>query len=87
MTGDEVAGAVTRFENFQGDRLSMRYGPADGKLEKEPESIAIHDSGVWTRDLVVEAEFINPQEQRLVAMGSYFAIRYLITVGVSRDDR
>ncbi len=59
--GDEVAGAVTRFENFQGDRLSMRYGPADGKLEKEPESIAIHDSGVWTRDLVVEAEFINPQ--------------------------
>ena len=59
--GGEVAGAVTRFENFQGERLSRRYGPADGKLEKEPGSIGIHQSGVRTRDLVVEAEFVNPQ--------------------------
>ena len=61
FTGDEVAGAVTRFENFRGDRLSRRYGPADGKLEKEPGSIATHWSGVRARDLVVEAEFVNPQ--------------------------
>ena len=61
FTGNEVAGAVTRFENFRGDRLSRRYGPADGKLEKEPGSIATHGSRVRTRDLVVEAEFVNPQ--------------------------
>ena len=59
--GNEVAGAVTRFENFQGERLSRRYGPAEGKPEKEPGFIAAHRSGVWTRDLVAEAEFVNPQ--------------------------
>ena len=59
--GDEVAGAVTRFENFRGDRLTRRYGPADGKLEKEPGKVATHWSGVQTRDLIVEAEFVNPQ--------------------------
>ena len=58
--GDVVAGAVTRFENFQGERLSRRYGPAEGKLEYEAEFIAQHHSGVWTRDLVAEAEFVNP---------------------------
>ena len=36
FTGNQVAGAITRFENFRGNRLSRRYGPADGKLEKEP---------------------------------------------------
>ena len=59
--GNEVAGAVTRFENFQSERLSRRYGPAEGKLEKEPGFVAAHRSGVWTRDLVAEAEFANPQ--------------------------
>ena len=59
--GNEVAGAVTRFENFQGERLSRRYGPAEGKLEKEPGIISGHGSGVWTRDLVAEVEFVNPQ--------------------------
>ena len=61
FTGDEVAGAVTRFENFRGHRLNRRYGPADGKLEKEPGKVATHWSEVRTRDLVVEAEFVNPQ--------------------------
>ena len=60
-TGDEVAGAVTRFENFKGGQLTRRYGPANGKLQKEPGFIAEHDSGVWARDLVVEAEFVSPQ--------------------------
>ena len=40
FTGNEVAGAVTRFENFRGHRLNRRYGPADGKLEREPGFIA-----------------------------------------------
>ena len=61
FTGNEVAGAVTRFENFQGDRFTRRYGPAEGKLEKEPGSIATHGSRVRARDLLVEAEFVNPQ--------------------------
>ena len=59
--GNEVAGAVIRFENFQGERLSRRYGPAEGKLEKEPGRIGAHWSGVRTRDLMAEAEFVNPQ--------------------------
>lgn len=59
--GHEVAGAVTRFENFQGALLSKRYGPAGGTLENEPEFVTVHDSGVRTRDLIVEAEFVSPQ--------------------------
>lgn len=61
FAGNEVAGAVTRFENFKGERFRKSYGPADGKLEKEPGFVAAHDSGVWTRDLVAEAGFISPQ--------------------------
>ncbi len=61
FTGNEVDGKVTRFENFTGTRLTKRYGPADGRLEKEPGFIAEHDSSVWTRDLVAEAEFVSPQ--------------------------
>ena len=59
-TGNERTGAVTRFEGFTVSPLLKRYGPATGKLEKEPEFVAKHDSSVWTRDSVVEAEFINP---------------------------
>ena len=58
---DEVDGKVTRFEDFSITRLNKRYGPADGKLVKEPGSIGFHNNGVWARDLVVEAEFISPQ--------------------------
>ncbi len=59
FTGDEVAGAVTKFENFRGDRLTRRYGPAGGDLEKEPGRIGVHQSGVRTRDLVAESDFIS----------------------------
>ena len=59
--GGERSGAVTGFKEFQGSRLAKRYGPADGKLEKEPGSIGAHGSGVWARDLVAEAEFFDPQ--------------------------
>ena len=58
FTGDEVAGAVTRFENFKISRLARRYGPAEGTImEKKPEYIGTYSSGVTTRDLVVEANF------------------------------
>ena len=60
-TGDEVQGAVTRFKDFKGYQLTKQYGPAEGKLKKEPGFIATHRSGVRSRDLVVEAEFVNPQ--------------------------
>ena len=60
-TGDEVAGEVTRFENFKGYRLTKVYGPAEGILENMPGYIAEHFSGVWSRDLVAEAEFVNPE--------------------------
>ena len=59
--GDEVEGEVTRFRDFSGTRLTKRYGPAGGELEKEPGFVTEHDSDVWTRDLVMEVEFINPQ--------------------------
>ena len=58
--GGEVAGAVTRFEDFQGGQLQKEYGPAHGRLEFEQGLISEHDSGVWTRDLVAESEFISP---------------------------
>ena len=59
-TGNERAGAVTRYEDFTVAALNKRYGPASGTLEKEPGFIAGHDSGVWTRDVIVEAEYISP---------------------------
>ena len=62
-TGDEVAGGVTRYEGFKGYELRKQYGPAEGILEDKPGLIGEHGSRVWTRDLVTEAEFIDPQGQ------------------------
>ncbi len=60
-TGGEVAGASTRYEYFQGYSLKRRYGPSEGKLVSEEEDkIGSRWSGVRTRDLVVEADFVNP---------------------------
>ena len=59
-TGNQIAGAVTRYEEFKGYELKKRYGPADGVFEIEPDKLSVHSSGVRTRDLVTEAEFINP---------------------------
>ena len=62
-TGHEVTGAVTRYEGFKGYALRKQYGPAEGVLENKPSLIGEHGSRVWTRDLVTEAEFIDPQGQ------------------------
>ena len=59
-TGNEVAGAVTLFEDFEGGRFTRQYGPASGRLEHKQGIISGHSSGVWTQDLVAEAEFTNP---------------------------
>ena len=61
FTGDEVEGAVTRYENFKVDGLTKRYGPAAGTLDNEPGSPGYHSIGIRTRDLVAEAEFLNPR--------------------------
>lgn len=58
--GDEIAGAVTRFEDFRVDSIRQEYGPANGKLEYAREFISEQDSGVWARDIVAEAEFTSP---------------------------
>ena len=58
--GGEVSGAVTRYEDFKGSRLTHSYGPVSGTLEYDPESPSFHESEVWARNLVTEAEFINP---------------------------
>ncbi len=61
FTGNEVDGAVTRFEYFIGDSLIKQYGPSSGRLEHKQGTISGHSSSVWTRDLVAEADFINPR--------------------------
>ena len=57
--GGEMAGAVTRFEDFSGTSLGHDYGPAAGDLEYEPGLLSVHDSGVWARDLIAEARFTS----------------------------
>ena len=60
FTGDEVAGAVTRYEDFTISALNKEYGPASGKLVYETRFISEHDSGVWARDFLAEATFTSP---------------------------
>ena len=60
VEGTERVGAATQFEEFTIAPLTKRYGPASGTLEKEPGFIAQQDSGVWARDVIVEAEYNSP---------------------------
>ena len=62
FTGNVVAGAVTRYIDFIGDSLIKQYGPVGGRIfDDEPDRIGEYRSEVWTQDLVVEAELVNPQ--------------------------
>ena len=56
----EVAGEATRYEDFRGYSLTRRYGPADGNVVSQEDSIGGQGTGVGTRDLIVEATFVNP---------------------------
>ena len=60
FTGNEVAGAVTKFEDFQGGSLSKEYGPVSGILKNEPGRVSTHGSNLWTQSFIAEAEFVNP---------------------------
>ena len=88
FTGNEVAGAVTRYEDFQTGSMRKGYGPASGTLESDPGSISSHSSGVWAQDLVTEATFTNPPGRDW----SYgFVIRnpeynHLEVIGVTGND-
>ena len=59
-SSDQVAGAVTRFEDFTVTPLSKRYGPVDGTLAKRAGFIAAQSSGLNVTDAVIEARFFNP---------------------------
>ena len=60
FTGNERAGATTRFENFRASSLRHRYGPARGRLEYQEGLISSHSSRVWTSNLIAEATFTSP---------------------------
>ena len=88
-TGDEIAGAVTRYEGFKGYELKKQYGPAEGPLQNEPGRLGTHNSGVRTRDLVAEAKFINPPDR---GWNYGFIVRNpevnrLEVIGVTDDER
>ena len=62
--GGQLAGEVTRYEDFLGYELRRYYGPTGGTLQRLQEGIfsELH-TGVKTQDLVVEAQFVNPRDR------------------------
>ena len=60
FTGNEVDGAVTKFEDFQGGSLAKEYGPISGTLEHRQGFISGHGTDLWTQSFVAEAEFTHP---------------------------
>ena len=60
LGGNERSGASTRFVNFQAIQLYKRYGVSNGRLQGEADRLTEHSTGLWTRDLVAEAEFVSP---------------------------
>lgn len=89
FSGNERAGAVTRFENFQASSLRHRYGPASGRLEHQEGSISAHSSRVWTSNLITEATFTSPP-------GSDWSYGFIIrnpefnrleVIGIAGDNR
>ena len=63
FTGNEAAGAVTRYEDFTVNPLPQAYGPTDGNLVLQPGFISTHSSGLSLINLIVEARFNNPSPQ------------------------
>ena len=60
FTGNQTAGAVTRYEEFSVVPVAKEYGPASGELEYEAGFVSKHSSGAWARDLIAEADFTSP---------------------------
>ena len=60
FTGNEASGAATRYESFQAIQLEKRHGPASGTLQGEPNRVTEYRTGLRSRDLIIEADFVNP---------------------------
>ena len=96
IPGAEVAGAVTRYEDFLGYELRRYYGPSGGILQRLQEGIfsELH-TGVRARDLVVEAQFVNPPDRewdygfviRSSESGGLEVINFVDTGTWSHDSR
>lgn len=94
--GRQVAGAVTRYEDFLGYELRRYFGPTGGILQRLEEGVfsELH-TGVKTRDLVMEAKFVNPRGQgwdygfviRSLESGGFEVINFVDTGAWSHDSR
>ena len=60
FTGNEKSGASTGYESFQAIQMYKRFGPSSGTLRGEANRVTEHNTGLWTSNLVAEAEFVNP---------------------------
>ena len=59
-SGSEREGSVTKYEGFKWSALSHPYGPASDEIDSGEGSIGTHWSGVFARDVVLEATFTQP---------------------------
>ena len=60
FAGNESSGSATRYDGFQAIELVKQYGPVTGRLQAVANRITEYKTGQWTRNLVIEAEFVNP---------------------------
>ena len=60
ISGNEIAGAVTTYQNFQVLQFEKQFGPTDNRLQGQSGRITEFRTGLSTRDLVIETEFVNP---------------------------
>ena len=60
FTGNEASGASTRYESFQAIQLERQHGPASGTLQGDPNRVTEYRTGLRSRDLIIEADFVNP---------------------------
>ena len=60
ISGNEVSGAVTRYQNFQVLQFEKQFGPTGNTLQGQSGRITEFRTGLSTRDLVIEADFVSP---------------------------
>ena len=87
-SGSEREGAVTKYEGFKWSALSHPYGPASDEIDSDEGSVGTHRSGVFARDVVLEATFTQPA----ILWDCGFLIRnqksnHLEVIGISHRSR
>ncbi len=60
-TGESVAGATTRFEDFTVSQVTLESGPSAGNLTSKAGFIASQRTGVDIHDTALEVTFTNPE--------------------------